>query len=161
MTKQKTKELVRVEPSKVFSHFHNMDRWFEGFFRRPFSLFPTWWHRVRMPEIEEVSPTVDIYEENSDVVVKAELPGIKKEDIDVSLNDDILTISGEKKKEEKVEKKDYCTIERSYGSFSRSFRLPSEVKTDKADAKFKDGVLEIKIPMTVESKKKKIKVSVQ
>jgi HSP20 family protein len=161
MTKHKIRDLVKAEPSKMLSHFHDMDRWFEDFFRRPFSLFPTWWHRVRMPEIEEVSPTVDIYEENSDVVVKAELPGIKKEDIDVSLNDDILTISGEKKKEEKVEKKDYCTIERSYGSFSRSFRLPSEVKTDKADAKFKDGVLEIKIPMTVESKKKKIKVSVQ
>jgi HSP20 family protein len=85
---------------------------------------------------------------------------MKKEDIDIELTEDVITLSGEKKKEEKVEKKNYYSIERSYGSFTRSFRLPADVKTDKADAQFKDGILEIKIPKTEEAKKRKIKVSV-
>jgi HSP20 family protein len=160
MIKKKTKELTKVEHPRFLSHFHDMERWAEDFLKRPFSLFPTWWPRVRMPEIEEVVPSIDIYEENNDVVVKAELPGMKKEDIDIELTEDVITLSGEKKKEEKVEKKNYYSIERSYGSFTRSFRLPADVKTDKADAQFKDGILEIKIPKTEEAKKRKIKVSV-
>jgi HSP20 family protein len=94
-------------------------------------------------------------------VVKAELPGMKKEDIDVSLTEDTITISGEKKKEEKIEKKDYYSLERSYGSFKRSFSLPAEVQTEKASAKFKDGVLEIRIPKTEEAKKKEKKVLIE
>jgi HSP20 family protein len=114
-----------------------------------------------MPEIEEVSPSVDVFEEGDEVVVKAELPGISKEDIDVKVTDDVVTISGEKKKEEKVEKKNYYRIERSYGSFTRSFRLPTEVQAEKASAKFKEGVLEIRIPKTEEAKKKEKKVSIE
>lgn len=162
MTKKKTKELVKVEPSKTLSPFETAERWFEDFFRRPFSLMgPSWWPRLRMPEMEEVTPSVDIFEDRDDVVVKAELPGMKKENIDVSLTDDAITISGEKKKEEKVEKKNYYSFERSYGSFTRSFRLPTEVQTDKAKARFEDGVLEIRIPKTEEAKKKEKKILVE
>ncbi len=71
---------------------------------------------------------------------------MKKEEIDVKLSDNTITISGEKKKEEKVEKKDFYRMERSYGSFTRAFRLPSEVQADKVKAQFKDGILEIRVP---------------
>ncbi len=160
--KKESKELVKTEPSRFLSPIEEMERWFEDVFRRPFSLLgPSWWPRLRLPEIEEVTPSVDIYEDADNVVVKAELPGMKKEDIDVTLTEDTITISGEKKKEEKVQRKDYFRLERSYGSFSRSFRLPKEVQADKAKAKFKDGVLEIKIPKTAEAKKKEKKVTIE
>lgn len=155
MIKKKEKELVRAEPTKALTPIEEMERWFEDVFRKPFSLLrPSWFPRVRFPEIEEISPTVDVFEEGDNVVVKAELPGMGKEDIDVKVTDDIITISGEKKKEEKVEKKNYYRMERSYGSFTRSLRLSSEVQTEKAVAKFKDGVLEVRIPKTEEAKKK-------
>jgi HSP20 family protein len=162
MAKKEKKELVKVEPAKALSPFQEMmERRFEDFFRRPFSLMPSWWPRLRMPEVEEIVPSMDIFTEGDDVVVKTELPGMKKEDIDVSLTKDTITISGEKKEEEKVEKKDYYRFERSYGSFKRSFSLPSEVQTEKPSAKFKDGVLEIRIPKTEEAKKKEKKVMIE
>jgi len=108
-----------------------------------------------------ISPEMDIFEDGNDVVVKAEMPGMKKEDIEVNLTDDTVTVSGEKKKEEKVEKKDYYRVERSYGSFSRSFRLPKEVQSDKAKATFKDGVLEIRVPKTAEAISKEKKLTIE
>jgi len=160
MAKKKSKELVKIEPTRALSPFEEMERWFEDFSRRP--LFrPSWWPRLRMPEMEEVAPSVDIFEEADDVVVKAELPGMKKEDLDIKLTEDTITVSGEKKKEEKVEKKDYYRLERSYGSFTHSFRLPKEVQTEKASAKFKEGVLEIRIPKTEEAKKKEKRVMIE
>jgi len=162
MVKRKSKELAKVEPTKAISPIEEMERWFEDVFRKPFSLLrPSWFPRVRFPEIEEITPTIDVFEEGDNVVVKAELPGMGKEDIDVKVTDDIIIISGEKKKEEKVEKKNYYRMERSYGSFTRSLRLPTEVQTEKAVAKFKEGVLEVRIPKTEEAKKKEKKVSIE
>jgi HSP20 family protein len=162
MAKQEPKELLRHEPSRAVSPFETMERWFEEAFRRPFSLLgPSWLPRLRTTEMEEAIPSVDIFEEGDNVVVKAELPGIKKEDVDVSVTDNVISISGEKKKEEKVERKNYYREERSYGSFTRSFRLPMEVQTDKAKASFKEGVLEIRIPKTEEAKKREKKVSIE
>ena len=155
-----TKAVTKAEPSIVLSPFHDMERWFEDFFRRPF-FGPSWLPRLRTPEFEEISPSIDLFTEGDDVVVKAELPGMKKEDIDVSVTDNTITVSGEKREEEKVEKKDYYRLERSYGSFSRSFSLPAEVQTEKVTAKFKDGILEIRIPKTEEAKKKEKKVAVE
>jgi HSP20 family molecular chaperone IbpA len=103
---------------------------------------------------------VDIFEDGNDVVVKAELPGMKKEDIDVNISDDVITISGEKKSEEKVEKKDYYRLERSYGSFTRTLRLPAETQTDKAKASFKDGILEVRMPKTEAALQKTKKISI-
>jgi HSP20 family protein len=162
MAKQEPKELLKHEPSRAISPFETMERWFEEAFRRPFSLLgPSWLPRLRATEMEEAIPSVDIFEEGDNVVVKAELPGIKKEDVDVSMTDNVISISGEKKKEEKVERKNYYREERSYGSFTRSFRLPMEVQTDKAKASFKEGVLEIRIPKTEEAKKREKKVSIE
>ena len=162
MAKKESGEMVRVEPMKALSPFEEMERRFEELFRRPLSLLrPTWLPRLRMPELEELAPTIDIFEEGGEVVIKAELPGIKKEDIEVKLTDNTITISGEKKKEEKVEKKNYYRMERSYGSFTRSFDLPSEVQTDKAKAQFKDGILEIRAAKTEEAKQKEKKVLIE
>ena len=162
MPKKESKEVVKAEPARAISPFEEMEKRFEEFFRRPFSMLgPSWFPAIRMPEIGEVSAKVDIFEEGNDVVVKAELPGMKKEDLDVNLTDDTITVSGEKKKEEKIEKKDYYRVERSYGSFTRSFRLPKEVQSDKAKASFKDGVLEIRVPKTEEAMKKEKKVTIE
>jgi HSP20 family protein len=162
MPKQEPKELLKREPSRAISPFETMERWFEEAFRRPFSLLgPTWLPRLRETEMEEVMPSVDIFEEGDNVVVKAELPGIRKEDIDVNMADNTVSISGEKKKEEKVERKNYHREERSYGTFTRSFRLPVEVQTDKAKASFKEGVLEIRIPKTKEAIQKEKKVPIE
>ena len=162
MAKRKSKALVKVEPRKAPRPFEEMERWFEGFFGGPFpSMGPRWWPSLRMRELEEVAPSVDIFEEGDNVIVKAELAGMKKEDIHVTLTEDTLTVSGEKKKEERVEKKDYHRLERLYGSFRRSFTLPAEVQTEKVAAKFKDGILEIRIPKTEDAKKKQKKIIVE
>jgi HSP20 family protein len=103
---------------------------------------------------------VDVFEEKDEVVVKAEVPGLSKEDLDVTLTESTLTIKGEKKKEEELRDKDYHRIERSYGSFARSLELPAEVKTDQAKASFKNGILEIRLPKTEENKKKTATVKI-
>ncbi|HET6489951.1 MAG TPA: Hsp20/alpha crystallin family protein [Syntrophales bacterium] len=139
------------------------EKWYEDLFKRPISLFnhPPGWPALKFPEMAEMSFTADIFEEGNDVVVKADMPGVKKEDVDVSLSDDMITIRGERKKEEAVERKDYFRVERAYGSFTRSFRLPADVQADKAEAKFDQGVLEIRIPKMEESRAKTKKVTIK
>ena len=162
MDVKKSKEVAKVEPAHAISPFEEVEKRFEEFFRRPFSMFgPSWLPSVKFPESGIVSPDIDIFEDGSDVVVKAEIPGMKKEDIEVNLTDEMVTVSGEKKKEEKVEKKDYYRVERSYGSFRRSFRLPKEVQPGKAKATFKDGVLEVRVPKTEEAIKKEKKITIE
>ena len=138
-----------------------MERYFDEMFRQPFSFFGQhpMWPRIQFPVKEMILPTVDIYEEGKEVVVKAEIPGMKKSDISVDIDENRITISGEKKQEKKVDKKDYHRVECSYGSFCRSFRLPDTVNSDKAKASFKDGILEIRIPKSGKEKKKKITIS--
>lgn len=104
---------------------------------------------------------MDVYEEGGDIIVKAEIPGMKKEEIHIDINEKTVTVSGEKKKEEKVERKDYVHLERTYGSFARTFTLPAEVQTDKARATFKDGVLELRMPKTAEAARRTRKVPIE
>jgi HSP20 family protein len=106
------------------------------------------------------TPVVDLYEEKDDLVVKAELPGMEKDNIEVTLSDNRLTIKGEKQQEEEVKKERYYRSERSYGSFVRTLELPWEAQTDKVKAAFKNGVLEIRLPKPEEAKKKETKVKV-
>jgi len=104
------------------------------------------------------APAVDIYETNDSFVVSADLPGLNKDEIQIDLKDNTLTLKGEKKFEEKVSKDNYIRIERAYGSFVRSFTLPQNVDPEKIKAKYKEGVLEITIPKKEEAKPKQIKV---
>jgi HSP20 family protein len=158
--KKKKEEVVPFMGRRMPAILDEMDRLFGRFFSR--GLGPSWWPDLRWPEEMEVTyPTVDIFEDASNVIVKAELPGVKKQELNVEISDNRITISGEKKKEEKVERKDYYRVERSSGSFTRSFALPTEVQSAKARASFKDGVLEIKVPKTAAAKKKEVKVMVE
>jgi HSP20 family protein len=166
MTAQKIRkpEKAGIEPyrpSGWFAPLERVEEVFDEFFRRPFGRHGVWPAVPRMFEGVEAAPTVDIYEEGHHIIVKSDLPGLTKEDIEINLTDDRITLSGEKKKEEKVEKKDYFHVERSYGSFCRSFALPAEVQTNKAKASFKDGVLEVKIPKTEAAKRKGHKIKIE
>jgi HSP20 family protein len=157
MAKKASKELAKTEPATRFPVTWDMDRLFEDFFRRSFG--PSVMPRLSVDQAE-FNPAIDIYEEKNDVVVKAELPGIKKEDIDITLDADTITIAGEKKTEHKTEKKNIYRYESSYGSFCRTMPLPAEVQGDKVKAAFKDGILEIRLPKTEEAKKKQRKVKI-
>ena len=162
MAKEKPKaELVPKKEPEALSPFGEMERYFDELFRHPFPFFGQSPLLPRMRSLEKgmISPTVDIFEEGKDVVVKAEIPGMKKDDINVDIDENSITISGEKKEEKREEKKDYHRVECSYGSFCRSFRLPDNVSADKAKASFKDGVLEIRMPKSGKAKKKKITIN--
>jgi len=101
------KELVKRERPREVTPFYDLEQWFEDAWKRPFSMLsPFRWTDLRT-DLYEISPTVDIYEEGNEMVMKADLPGIKKNDIKVELTENVLTISGEKKKEEEVKKSDY------------------------------------------------------
>lgn len=108
-----------------------------------------------------LTPAVDIIDEKDHIKVRADLPGMKKDDIEVSLDSGILTIKGEKKEEKEVKEKDYLRSERYYGAFHRSFTLPSGVDAQKVNAAYKDGVLEVLLPKKEEAKAKQVKVDVK
>jgi HSP20 family protein len=107
------------------------------------------------------APPVDIYETEHELVVKADLPDINPQDLDIRVENNILTIRGERKFEKKVEEKNYMRVERSYGSFSRSFALANSVNTEAIKADHKNGVLTLTIPKREEAKPKQIKVNVE
>lgn len=106
------------------------------------------------------SPSVDIYEQPEALVIEAELPGLSKKDVSVKLENNTLTIQGERKLAHEDKRENYHRIERAYGSFVRSFTLPSNVDTEKINAEFKDGVLHITLPKREEAKPREIEVKV-
>jgi HSP20 family protein len=106
------------------------------------------------------SPSVDLSEDKDNVIVKAEMPGMKKDDVKISVQDNVLTLRGEKKQEKEEKGANYHRVERSHGSFCRSFQLPTPVKTDKIKATYKDGVLNVSLPKTEEVKPKEIEITV-
>ena len=106
-------------------------------------------------------PAVDIYEKHDSIVVKAELPGVERNQISVEVKDGVLTLKGERKFEKEVKEENYHRIERSYGSFQRSFSLPVSVDQEKVKAKYTDGVLEVELPKKEAAKPKQIQVEVK
>jgi len=143
-------------PWRPFRELEEMERRFEDIFARPF--LPTVWRRAPALEMGW-APAIEVFEKEDKFVVKAELPGMKEENMDISVVDDTLTIKGEKKTESEVKEEDYYCCERSYGSFSRSIALPSNVDAKKIEASYEDGVLEVSLPKAPEVKPKKIAVS--
>ncbi len=105
------------------------------------------------------APAVDIAEDQNEIVVKAELPGLKQEDIDIELTGDTLTIKGERKFDDTERKDSYVRIERAYGTFQRSFTIGVPVQNEHVSASYKDGVLEVHLPKSEETKPKKVLVS--
>ncbi len=150
-------ELMKTEKPRYLTPFEEMERWFEDLWRRPFSFLTP---PGKTGEFETVMPTVDIYEDGNDLVLKADMPGIDKNDIDICVSGGFLTISGHRKKEEKVEKGGYFRYERSHGSFFRRFELPSDTDANKVKAHLENGVLEIRLPKSEAVKGKSQKISV-
>ncbi len=125
-----------------------MDDLFDSFFRgldRPVWGYKAW-------------PTIDVSEENDAIVVRAEVPGCKAEDVDISVYNNTLTISGEKKQSEEKKQKNYYHLESAYGSFRRELTLPADVDADKVEAHCKDGVLSITMPKAEKTKAVKVKI---
>jgi len=107
------------------------------------------------------NPATDIYETKDSYVFKVEIPGIKKDDIEVDLKENILSIRGEKREDKEVKKENYHRVESFYGSFSRSFTIPKDIDPKKIEASLKDGILELKIGKADEVKAKKINIDVK
>jgi HSP20 family protein len=147
------KPFREVAPFRDFERMRrNMDRLWDSFFERG----------VRgADEDGEWLPYLDVAETKNEIVVKAEVPGMDAKDIDISLSDGLLTIKGEKKQEREEKEENYHLVERSYGAFTRSIRLPKEVQSDKISASYKNGVLKVTLPKSEEAKKKEIKIKVE
>ena len=157
----------KAEAPTLWRPFMDLDRWerdaqrmMDQFFDRPF--MPWWPERRLRTEPTEINATnVDVYVEKDDIVIKAELPGMEKGDIQVNLSNHTLTLTGEKKREEKTKDEDYFCSERAFGSFSRALELPGDVQGEKVKASFKNGVLEIRLPVAEAAKARTIKVKVE
>ncbi|HTX17537.1 MAG TPA: Hsp20/alpha crystallin family protein [Bacteroidota bacterium] len=131
-----------------------MNRAFDDFFRG--DLFDT-----KALSAQPWSPAIDVSETKDSYVIHAELPGVKKDEVKITMHENLITIKGEKKSEEEKKGENYHRIERSYGSFERSFTLPGSVKGDAVEASYKDGVLTVMLPKTEESKEKVVDVKVK
>jgi HSP20 family protein len=155
-------ELAKTERPRFLAPFEEMERWIEDVFRSPLSLLSrrVWPEERELAEFETLSPRVDIFEEGNEVVLKADMPGIEKRDIDITLADNMLTVSGERTHEEKVEKGSYVRCERTHGSFFRRFEIPSGIDAEKIKAHLDNGVLEVRLPKTEEAKSKSKKITV-
>jgi HSP20 family protein len=144
--------VVRYEPFRGLSTLHDqVNRLFnESMFRGQAqdSAITTW------------APAVDIYETPNELVVKADLPDVDEKDIDIRVENNLLTIRGERKFEKSVSEDNYLRVERTYGSFSRSFTLPNTVNAETIHAEYKNGVLTVNLPKREESKPRQVKVSV-
>jgi len=110
--------------------------------------------------VAEWAPVVDIVEDDNEYLIKAELPEVKKEDVKVTVQDDVLTISGERMFEKEEKGRKYHRMERAYGSFARSFTLPEDADGEKVAAEFKDGVLKVHLPKSEQAKPKSIEVKI-
>lgn len=106
------------------------------------------------------APAVDIFEQEGNIVLKAELPGVDAKDVDIRVENNVLTLRGQRNFDDEVKRENYHRIERSYGSFTRSFTLPNVVDTEKIKADYKDGVLRVTLPQRDEAKPKQIAISV-
>ena len=145
--------ILRVGVWQPGREMEEMGRFFEDVFGR--SFLPAAWKRVPAEDFVW-APSIEVVEKEDKFLIKVELPGVKEEDINISLAGNTLTIEGEKETESEVEKKGYYYSESSYGSFSRSMTIPSTIDASKIEANCDKGVLEITLPKTPEVKPKKI-----
>jgi len=147
---------MELMPWKPFSGLGSLKKEMDDLWDRFFTDLPV------MRRFEgDWSPTVDVSETKDSFVVKAELPGLDAKDVNVSISGNMLIIKGEKKKEEEEKDEHHHCVERYYGSFQRTFRLPVNVKADKIEAAFEKGVLKVMLPKTEEAKKKEIEIKVK
>ncbi|WP_455234186.1 Hsp20/alpha crystallin family protein [Thiogranum longum] len=156
-----SKGIQKSAPARVMSPFEEFERMFSDLVPRgwPWPMHREWpsWSRLAEP-FEGKIPKVDVIDRDNEVVVRAEVAGVEKKDLDVSVTENTVTVKGSTKTEHKEEKGDYYRSEIAQGSFSRTVPLPGEVDADKAKATFKDGILELVIPKVAKSKRRSIQV---
>ena len=144
--------IVRLDPSRDLAALQEgMTRVLEGFYRRP------------QEDLNRGAwvPVVDICSNGQhELVLKAELPGIKREEIDLKVENNVLTIRGERKRDQEIKQDAYQRVERTYGAFARSFTLPSTVNPDGVKAEFKDGVLTVVLPAREEAKPRQVQIAI-
>jgi len=155
--KESKQEIQPARPARAPSPFEEMERLFDDYFARgwlaPFRRsWPSW------SEFEGKLPRVDVVDREGEILVKAELPGVDKKDLEISVTDNSVTIKGSTSHEEKEEKGDYYRCEISRGSFSRVVGLPADVDAARATSSFKDGMLELTLPKQKKSKRHTIKI---
>lgn len=155
--------LIRYNPTNVMrrnlplpGNLEAMDRWFDGMFQ---SFFGDSTPRGSETNLSAFYPAVDIQEEQDALVVRAEIPGVKKDDIEIAVHGDTLTIKGSKSIESSRENNQFSYSERSYGEFRRSFTLPRTVDPEKVQAQIKDGVLEVRMPIAESAKPRRIEIN--
>ena len=147
---------MNIVPWKPFNELTTLRREMDSLWDRFFPEAP-FFERYTT---HEWLPTIDLTETKDRLQIKAELPGLEAKDVDLTITGDVLTIRGEKKKEEETKDEHHYFVERYCGTFERQVRLPANVKTDKVDAVFDKGVLTVTLPKTEEAKKKEIKIKV-
>jgi len=161
LTKKKESDVNAPHMTRGLNLFDEMEKMFENFSSKGW-LRPFHWDTPVFNEfsttLETTMPSVDVIDRDGEVVVKANLPGVDKKDIDISMTKNTVTIKGETSQEEKEEKGDYYRCEISKGSYLRTLTLPADVDEKKAKAKFKDGVLEVTIPKLEVAHRSKVKV---
>jgi HSP20 family protein len=133
----------------LYAFQHEMNRMFDQFFRSG---------NGEEAKVSMWRPSVDVYETDDALVIKAELPGVSKDDVSIDVHQNRLTLRGQRKHETEVKDEHYHRVERSYGSFQRSFTLPTTVDTEKAAASFKDGVLELRLPRLESAKPRQLAI---
>ncbi|MEO0072884.1 MAG: Hsp20/alpha crystallin family protein [candidate division WOR-3 bacterium] len=149
-----TRWLTTWEPLKELEELRReLDDWFFGFTRPQRGL--------RSMLSRSFTPAVDVIDKKDKIVIKAEVPGVDKKDMSISITDDEVTIKGEIKREEEVNEKDYYRCERVYGSFSRTIPIPTTIDKSQAKATYKDGILEIVLPKAESEKPKELKLEIE
>lgn len=152
------KEETKPVPARMLSPFEEIERLLDSNFPRNW-LRPSRWEWPSWADLERRFPKVDVIDRDSEIVVKAEVPGVDKEDLEVSTTENTVTIKGKSSHEEKEEKGDYFRCEMSRGAFSRTVALPGEVDGANAKASFKDGVLELTLPKLAKSKRVSVRIA--
>jgi HSP20 family protein len=148
--------------SKGVSETEDSSRQLANFQRRIWNMFPS----ILFSNEEDImaqawAPAVDIRDHKDKILVRAELPGVKKEDLDVHIDENVLYIRGEKKEDTESKEGEYVRTERFYGSFSRGFTLPTEVDAQNIKASFKEGILELEIPKREQASPKQQRINIQ
>ena len=150
--------ITKWSPMKELEEMRrDMERLFEEFFE-PVRRRRRWWGRSYDEGV--MVPNIELYDRKNELVLRAELPGVEKKDIDLTISENSLTVKGETRRTEEVQEEDFYASEITYGSFSRTIPLPVEVDSENAKATFKNGILEIVLPKKEEAKPKEIKVEV-
>jgi HSP20 family protein len=156
------KDSRELAPWQAFSELsrweREMERLFENFFARRMAAPAT---GSLSPLFGSNLPALDLYEDNSELVAKVELPGLDKDDIDISISDHTLTVRAEKKQEEEIKRENYYRVERSRGAMRRTIDLPTDVEADQVKASYKDGVLEIRMPRSQTEQEKQKRIQIQ